>query len=131
MAHADELAIIPLFASLGKPELEALAATFESRSVSDGVELAGEGASGYSFFVIADGSAAVSHGDETVAELGPGDFFGEGALLGTGRRNATVRTTSPSTVLVMFGTEFRRLEQEQPEIVATIEGVMRERLATS
>jgi CRP-like cAMP-binding protein len=71
----------------------------------------------------------VSHGDQTVAELGPGDFFGEGALLGTGRRNATVRTTSPSKVLVMFGTEFRRLEQEQPQIVATIEAVMRQRLA--
>jgi CRP-like cAMP-binding protein len=50
-------------------------------------------------------------------------------MLGGGRRNATVKTTSPSELLVMFGTEFRRLEQAQPSVVAQIQEVMRQRLA--
>jgi CRP-like cAMP-binding protein len=50
------------------------------------------------------------------------------ALLGGGRRTASVTTTTPTTVYVMFGTEFRRLEQSHPEVVAQIKALMRERL---
>jgi CRP-like cAMP-binding protein len=127
MATADELAAVPLFASLTESERSELARSFDSRAVSEGVELAGQGASGYSFFILTEGSAVVTDGDSTIAQLGPGDFFGEGAILGSGRRTATVTTTSPSTVLVMFGTEFRRLELAHPEIAAAIEDVMEER----
>jgi CRP-like cAMP-binding protein len=49
----------------------------------------------------------------------------------TGRRSATVTTTSPAELLVMFGSDFRRLEQEQPEIAARIEAAMRQRLAAN
>jgi voltage-gated potassium channel len=59
--------------------------------------------------------------------LGPGDYFGEVAILGDGRRSATVTTTSPARVLVLFGTEFRRLQQEHPEIAARLEAVATER----
>ena len=129
MVAIDVLEQIPLFASLATPELAELAAWFESRHVSSGVELTGEGAPGYSFFVIASGSAVVVSDDATVAELGPGDFFGEGALIGSGRRSATVTTTSPSEVLTMFGTEFRRLQQAQPDVAAAIEEIARQRAA--
>jgi CRP-like cAMP-binding protein len=60
--------------------------------------------------------------------LGPGDFFGEMALLGTGRRAATVTTTSPARVLVLFGSDFRRLRESHPGIAAQIEAVMERRL---
>jgi len=129
MVATQDLAAIPLFASLGKPALGELARSFELREVSEGVELAGEGASGYSFFVLAAGSAVASANGEEVGQIGPGDFFGETAILTDGRRHATVTTTAPSKLLVMFGTEFRRLEQAQPEIAAEIERVMQERLA--
>jgi CRP-like cAMP-binding protein len=59
----------------------------------------------------------------------PGDFFGEMAILGDGRRTASVEVTAPSTVLVMFGTEFRQLEQEMPEAAARIRKTMAARLA--
>jgi CRP-like cAMP-binding protein len=129
MVNTDDLAAIPLFASLGEPALNELARSFEVRDVSEGVELAGEGAPGYSFFVLADGSAVASAHGEEVGQIGPGDFFGEAAILTDGRRHATVTTTAPSKVYVMFGTEFRRLEAAQPDIAAEIERVMRERLA--
>jgi voltage-gated potassium channel len=64
-----------------------------------------------------------------VAQLGPGDFFGEMAILGDGRRQATVTTSSPAKVLVLFGTEFRQLEQDHPQIAEQIETAMRDRAA--
>jgi CRP-like cAMP-binding protein len=60
----------------------------------------------------------------------PGDYFGEMAILGDGRRMATVTATSDVTLFVLFGTEFRRLQKELPEIATRIESKMRERLPT-
>jgi voltage-gated potassium channel len=127
MVDTDTLATVPLFASLDNAQLSEIARWFEARSVSAGTELVGQGASGYSFFILCDGSAVVANDDAPVAELGPGDFFGEGSLLGGGRRGATITTTSASRVLVMFGTEFRRLQQAQPAIAAAIEDADRQR----
>ena len=62
-------------------------------------------------------------------EIGPGDFFGEKAILGEGRRRGTVVATSPLTVLAIFGTEFRRLEAELPELGERIRTEMQRRLA--
>jgi CRP-like cAMP-binding protein len=129
MVSVDDLARLPLFASIEPSGLEAVAPLFEKQDVSEGIELMGEGASGYKFFILCDGCASVSSHDHQVAELHPGDFFGEGAILSGARRNATVTTTEPSKVLVMFGTEFRRLEMTHPEIAEEIQAVMRARLA--
>jgi CRP-like cAMP-binding protein len=128
-ATPAELAAVPLFASLSEHDLQEIACWFDAKDVGMGVRLVGEGASGYTFFVLANGSAVVTANGEEVGSLGPGDFFGEIAILGDGRRSATVTTTSPSRVLVMFGTEFRRLQQDQPEIASRIEATMGARVA--
>ena len=125
-AAADDLASAPIFGSLGPDELAAIAPWFELQEVSPGVTLTGEGAPGYSFFVLRDGTATVTIDGSEVRTLGAGDFFGELAILGDGRRTATVTTASPSHVLVLFGSEFRRLQQEYPEIAAQIESALRE-----
>lgn len=127
MAHPDDLAGIPLFDSLSEAELTQLAPAFEVKRVSEGIRLASEGASGYSFFVLAEGTAVVTLDDEVVATCGAGDFFGEMAILGDGRRTATVTTTSPAKVLSLFGTEFRRLQQTQPSVAARLEQAMQQR----
>jgi CRP/FNR family cyclic AMP-dependent transcriptional regulator len=119
----DQLRSCSLFTGLGHEELEPLCDWFEVASVSESVTVAGEGAPGYSFFVIEQGNAV------ELATLGPGDFFGEVAILSGGRRSATVTTTSPATLLVMFGTEFRRLQEAQPEVAARLEAAMADRLA--
>lgn len=125
---AADLERIPLFASLSESELEDLTDSFEVRSTAAETELIGEGTGGYSFFALADGQARVTADDSEIATLNPGDCFGEMALLGGGRRTASVTTTTPATVYVMFGTEFRRLEHSHPEVVAQIKALMRERL---
>ena len=125
-AAADDLAGIPLFDMLEPEERSALAPWFELEDVGPDVKLTGEGAPGYSFFVLRDGTATVTIGGIEVRTLAAGDFFGELAILGEGRRSATVTTVSPSRVLVLFGTEFRQLQHEYPEIAARIESGIRE-----
>ena len=129
MVSAADLASVPLFAELDEPQLVELAGWFEERDVSAGTRLTGEGAAGYSFYVLADGAASVAAGGDMIASLRPGDFFGEVAILGDGRRSATVTTTADSTVLAMFGTEFRRLQNAQPAIADSIAAAMRLRVA--
>ncbi len=125
---AAELERISLFASLSDSEREELAESFEVRSKVAGTELIDERTGGYSFFALADGEARVSVNGIEIAALGPGDCFGEMALLGDGRRTASITTTTPTTVYVMFGTEFRRLQQTHPAVVGRIQAMMRERL---
>jgi CRP-like cAMP-binding protein len=128
VATAAQLASIPLFESLSVSDLHELAGWFDVQQASEGVRLTGEGAAGYSFYVLLEGTAAVVADGSTLAELGPGDFFGEMAILGGGRRMATVTTTSPARLLFMFGTEFRRLQVALPDVAARIEETVRRRL---
>ncbi|MFZ0341138.1 MAG: cyclic nucleotide-binding domain-containing protein [Gaiellaceae bacterium] len=125
-ATPDDLFGIPLFDALEPDERATVAPWFELENVGPGIKLTGEGASGYSFFVLREGTATVTINGLEVRTLGSGDFFGELAILGDGRRTATVTTTSPSRILVLFGTEFRRLQQEYPETAARIESALRE-----
>ena len=129
MASANDLATIPLFSPLSDSDVRKLAAWFDVQTASPGVCLIGEGAAGYSFFVLTQGNAVVTSEGATLATLGPGDFFGEVAILGNGRRSATVTTTAPSTLLVMFGTEFRQLQAAHPEIAHEIQEAMRRHVA--
>ena len=128
MANVADLASIPLFESLSASDLQQLAGWFDVQDASAGVRLTGEGAAGYSFYVLLEGTAAVEADGSTLANLGPGDFFGEMAILGGGRRMATVTTTSPAKLLFMFGTEFRRLQEALPDVAARIEETVRRRL---
>jgi len=127
MATADDLTGVPLFAALSDDERSILAEWFEISDANTGTVLVTEGAAGYSFYVLLDGAAEVKVGDETVATYGPGDFFGEMAILGGGRRSATVTVTAPSRLLSMFGTEFRMLQEVQPDVAAQLEETMRQR----
>ena len=127
-ADPTELAEVPLFRSLTDVELTELAARFEAKDVGPGTRLVGEGTTGSSFFVLRQGQASVATAGKEIALLGPGDFFGEIALLGQGRRTATVTTISPARVLVLFGDDFRHLQAAFPAVAAEVEAAMRERL---
>jgi CRP-like cAMP-binding protein len=120
-----------LFASLGEEELERVAAWMETRRSDPGERLVIEGATGYTFFVLQDGTASVTRDGQELADLGPGDFFGELALTGDGRRTATVTATSSVTFAAMFGSQFRLLERDYPDTADRIRRAATERLAES
>lgn len=127
----DELARMPLFESLSEEQLRAVASLAKVVRVEAGRRLIGAGTPGYSFFVVHEGAVSVTSGDEQLAELGPGDFFGEIALLGEGERTATVTTTSPVRLMVMTQSDFRIFARDWPEAAAVMEQTMAERLDRS
>jgi len=129
VADAVELAGVPLFASLSDAERRDLAAGFALHLAEAGSHLIGEGARGYSFFVLLEGTANVTSQGATVTELAPGDFFGEIALLAGGRRTAGVTATSHVKLLVMPADEFRHLRDAHPAVAEQIDAAMRERYA--
>ena len=79
--------------------------------------------------MIEGGTVEVERDGNVVNTLGPGDFFGETAILSGERRNATITAVSEVDLLVLFGTEFRILERDWPGVAATIAGKMAERNA--
>jgi CRP-like cAMP-binding protein len=129
--EAKDLTKIPLFASLSPDELEAVATLLERRDEPAGAVLLGEGAPGYSLFVLQRGEATVTSEGNAIAQLGAGDFFGEIALLARRDQTATVTATSPVTLLVMHGSDFRVFERDWPEASAMMAKTMAERLARS
>jgi CRP/FNR family transcriptional regulator, cyclic AMP receptor protein len=114
---ADELKNIPLFSGLSQRQLKRLARGFREREVKSGTALMSEGAkSGTSFFVIVDGTATVSVDGNRVRQLGPGDYFGELALISERVRSATVTADGPMRCLVMGFWDFRRYAKQNPDV---------------
>ena len=106
-----------------------LAGHLEIEAFDAGRRLVAEGRVGYSFYVIDSGRVEVSHDGAPVREMGPGDYFGEIAILGEGRRTATVTAVEPVVAWSLFGTHFRTLQAERPDVADALEAAMRERLA--
>jgi CRP/FNR family transcriptional regulator, cyclic AMP receptor protein len=125
----EQLAAFPLFASLTPEQLEAVASLMDVTCVSEGTTLVGEGAPGFSLFVLLDGTADVTSEDFPLSTLRAGDFFGEIALLGeAARRTATVTATSPATLAVMYGSDFRVFERDFPDAARQLKEATAQRL---
>ena len=107
---------VPLFSDLDKRELSQIAESMKRRQFSAGQEIAREGESGVGFFVIEDGNAKVTvHGEER-RRLGPGDYFGEIALIAQGARTATVTAETELTAYGMTFWDFRPLVEGNASI---------------
>ncbi|HEV7641205.1 MAG TPA: cyclic nucleotide-binding domain-containing protein [Gaiellaceae bacterium] len=125
---ATRLEGVGIFSGLSKKELGKLAQWTDEVSVSAGESLAREGQFAHEFFVIEEGSAEVTQNGERIAELGPGEFFGEIGLLETDRRTASVIATTPMELIVMFQREFKRMERDMPAVADRIRAAIRARL---
>jgi CRP/FNR family cyclic AMP-dependent transcriptional regulator len=123
----ERLKAIPLFAGLNRKERRALAPRADEVELEQGRVIVREGEWAYEFFAIEDGTAEVRRGEQLLAELGPGDFFGEMGLVGDTRRNANVIASSPLTVVVMTAQAFRQTSRELPEVAAKIRAAIEER----
>jgi CRP-like cAMP-binding protein len=119
---------VPLFADLSDEERAEIAHKLDERHVEQGRHLTTEHGAGYFFFVIEQGTAEVSHDGVVVATLGPGDFFGEAAILETTRRTADVIAVTEMTLLEMFGADFAMLNAHSPAVKAAIDAAMAQRL---
>jgi CRP/FNR family transcriptional regulator, cyclic AMP receptor protein len=111
---------VPLFAQCSKGELQEIAAIADEIDIAEGKELTTEGSPGREFFVIIEGTASVAQDGDQINDLGPGDFFGEVALVRDTPRTATVTATSPVRALVVTRQNFKRLIERQPDIERTV-----------
>ena len=114
----------PLFASLNDEQRHLVASKLGERSAEPGLHLTSKGGGGYFFFLIEEGTAEVTRDAEVVAELGPGDFFGEASLLENRRRNANVIATSHMQLLELFGADFVDLTRQIPEMGTTVRAAL-------
>ena len=112
----ERLRQIPLFSACTDDELELISARTTGVRVAAGDVLAREGQTGREFVVIVEGTAAVSKGGRPIATLGPGDFFGEIALLDNGPRTATVTAESDLVAEVSSHQEFAELIEGAPSL---------------
>ena len=115
-APIDVLRTVSLFEGLDDDELSRLADRFQERTVPEGGVVVEEGSTGTSFFVIAEGAATVSVGGDVKATVGPGDSFGEMAVIDEDVRSASVVAATDLRLYFLTPWEFRPFVREQPEV---------------
>jgi CRP-like cAMP-binding protein len=128
-AYIEHLTHVSLFSSCSRDELRKLSRRTTDIPIPEGQVLVKEGERGLEFFVIVSGRAAVSRTGRKVGELGPGDFFGELALLIDAERNATVTALSPMEAIVLSRREFEAALADAPRMTRKIMSGMAKRLA--
>jgi CRP-like cAMP-binding protein len=119
-ASVDALRRVPLFAELNEREREALARQMHERRFPEGAAVTTEGDTGAGFFVIAEGNATVTVGGEERGTLGPGDYFGEIALIDEGVRSASITAATDLLCYGMTPWEFRPFVEEHPRVAWTL-----------
>jgi CRP-like cAMP-binding protein len=128
-AYIEHLTQVPLFSACSKDELRKLSRRTTDIPIAEGHVLVKEGDRGLEFFVIVSGRAKVSRKGRKVGELGPGDFFGELALLIDADRNATVTALTPMEAIVLSRREFEAALADAPRMTRKIMSGMARRLA--
>lgn len=124
----EHLGAVPLFERLGQRELQRLGQLADEIEVGVGEVLAEQGRVGHDFFIVLDGHVTVLDGDQPIAHLGRGDFFGEIALLDGRPRTATVRADGITRLLVLAHREFHSLMDEFPDVRAAVMAAVANRL---
>lgn len=125
---ADALRKVALFEGCTPAELEEIVGLTTDLPVAEGKVLCREGDLGHEFFVLIEGTAEITNEAGARFTVGPGDFFGELALLDDGPRMATVTMTSSGHVLVLSGVEFRALLRVSPGIALRMLAVLGRRV---
>jgi CRP/FNR family transcriptional regulator, cyclic AMP receptor protein len=120
---------VPLFAGCSKKELGEIALVADEIDVGEGKVLTREGDTGREFFMLVDGAVDVRRNGRRIRTMGPGEFFGEIALVSDRPRTATVTTTAPATLLVVTDRAFRQLMRKIPSIQLKVLRALADRLA--
>ena len=127
---AELLHRVPLFAELKPKELQKLSTSFKERTFAEGEDVTSEGETGGGgrFFVIAEGEAVISvHGEER-GRLGPGDYFGDVAMIDRGERTATIHAATELTCYSLTFWDFLPLVETDARIAWPLLQAMAKRL---
>ena len=124
---ASQLKSIPLFADVPDEELGQISTFAQEVTVDEGRELVREGDFSYEFMAIEEGEAEVTRDGQSIADLGPGDFFGEMGLLEKTLRNATVTAKTPMRLVTLTGWDLKRMERHIPEAIERVRATLEER----
>ena len=125
-APVEALQNVQLFSTLAEEDMEELARQLHERRFPEGAEVTTEGSTGAGFFVIAAGNAEVLVGGEHRATLGPGDYFGEVALIDDGIRSASIVAATDLLCYGLTPWEFRPFVEEHPKVAwARLEALAR------
>jgi CRP/FNR family transcriptional regulator, cyclic AMP receptor protein len=124
---ASRLKQIPLFQDVPDDELAQIATFAQEVTVEQGRELVREGDFSYEFMAIEEGEAEVTRHGEHLADLGPGDFFGEIGLLEKTLRTATVTAKTPMRLVTLTGWDLKRMERHIPEAIERVRQALEER----
>jgi len=115
-APVELIKSVPIFSDLDSGDLKAVAGSMKERTFSAGDTVTQEGEGGVGFFVIEDGTAKVSVGGQDVRTIGPGDYFGEIALIADADRTATITAESDLRCFGMTSWDFRPLVESNASI---------------
>lgn len=126
--YVEYLRKAPIFKGLGDKDLESIARSLKERSYPPGSVILKQGDPGVGFFIIVQGRVEVSHNGHRIRELGPGDFFGEMALMEERKRTATVTAKEATRCLQLVRWDFRALLKEHPDIAVKMLEVVVQRL---
>lgn len=124
---ATRLSSIPVFADLGEAELAAVGEAAFEIEVTAGETIAAEGDFGHALYAIESGTADVTIDGTLLRTVGPGDVFGEIALISSGRRTASVTATSAMRLIVLFKRDVWSLERQAPDAAARLRALASER----
>lgn len=128
---AARLEGISLFDGLSDEELAEVAAMFTEEEMLAGSSLAKEGDFSYKFFVVLEGQVEIYRDFAFVAELGPGEIFGEMGLVTGERRNARVTAKTRADLAWMMNWDFQKMQESYPLIAERIDAVIAERRAAN
>jgi CRP/FNR family transcriptional regulator, cyclic AMP receptor protein len=123
----SELKNIPLFADVPDDKLLKVATFASLESAVEGKVIIREGGAANAFYAIEDGTVKVERDGDHIADLGPGDVFGEQALLEKSERSATVTATSPVRLIKIDHWEIPRIKQSMPEVLTELQRKVEER----
>jgi CRP-like cAMP-binding protein len=114
--HAHQLKKVPLFGGIPDAQLQRIANGVKERRFESGASIISAGEPGHGFYLIVQGRAEVSRDGRTIRMLGPGDYFGELALVREAPRSATVIAKEPTTCLALTRWDFKGILDANPQI---------------
>lgn len=127
-AYLEYLRKVPIFKGLPQRELEFIARSVKERVYEPGAVIVKQGDPGIGFFMIMDGRVEVGHDGHKIREMGPGEFFGEMALMEERIRTATVTAKAKTRCLQLVRWDFRALLKENPELAVRMLEVVVKRM---